>query len=160
MRRLQQAINEAFEQHRSFGGDATESVPRAADMLCAFNALMLLRQIRPFTGFVGLGNIVSNDRPILLNAPSIQAEDEYDLARAKPETKFQIRRAALKMLAKQLPTNAQAGQRMTARVRGAVLNAQLGSVHVTPLAEITTEEKVNEFVERLVAMVEGEQLST
>jgi len=73
----------------------------------------------------------------------------------KPETKFQIRRAAVKMLVKQLPTNAQTGQSITARVRGAILNAQLGNVHVTPLAEITTEQKVNEFVERLVAMVEG-----
>ena len=73
----------------------------------------------------------------------------------KSETKFQIRRAAVKMLVKQLAANAQTGQSITARVRGAILNAQLGSVHVTPLAEITTEEKVNEFVERLVSMVEG-----
>jgi hypothetical protein len=73
----------------------------------------------------------------------------------KSETKFQIRRAAVKMLVKQLPGNAQPGLSLSARVRGAVLNAELGSVHVTPLAEITTEEKVNEFVNRLVSMVEG-----
>lgn len=59
------------------------------------------------------------------------------------------------MLVKQLPANAQTGQSLSARVRGAILNAQLGSVHITPLAEITTEEKVNEFVDQLVAMVDS-----
>jgi len=78
---IQQALNEAHEQHRAVGFDQTESVLRAADMLGDFNALMLLRQIRPFTGFAGLRQIVSEDRPVFLKAPSIQAEDKYDLAR-------------------------------------------------------------------------------
>jgi len=71
------------------------------------------------------------------------------------ESKFQIRRAAVKSLVKRLDPDVKEGQTITARVPGAVLNAQVGAVEKTPLAEITTEEKVNEFVDRLVAMVEG-----
>lgn len=72
-----------------------------------------------------------------------------------PETKFQIRRTAVKMLVKQLPPDAKTGLSITARVRGAILKAQLSSVNVTPLAEITTEEELNELVDQLVAMIEG-----
>lgn len=71
------------------------------------------------------------------------------------ETKFQIRRTFVKSLVKQLRPDVKPGQTITARVRGAVLNAQVASVEKTPLAEITTEEKVNEFVDRMVAMIEG-----
>jgi len=80
---IKETLNGAHEQHRTFAGHQEESVQRAADMLTDLNTLMLLRQIRPFTGFVGLRNISPeagyDARPVLLTAPSIQAWDEYQL---------------------------------------------------------------------------------
>jgi len=72
-----------------------------------------------------------------------------------PETQFQIRRYAVKMLVKHLSADVKAGQSILARDRGATLKARLGNVYVTPLAEITTEERVNEFVNEVVSMIKG-----
>lgn len=83
---IQEALNGANEQHRTVAGHQEESVQRAADMLTDLNTLMLLRQIRPFTGFVGLREMPPeagyDARPVLLRAPSIQAQDEYQLVNA------------------------------------------------------------------------------
>ena len=73
----------------------------------------------------------------------------------KTETEFSIRRNVIKKLLKQFGVDAKTGQIITAVVPRAVLNAELTRVFVTPLAEITTEDRVNDFVDRLVAMTEG-----
>lgn len=72
----------------------------------------------------------------------------------QPETSFTIRRNAVKMLVKLLPADAKTGTRILARVRGASLNAQLSAVHSIPLADISTEERVNEYVDRLIKLID------
>ena len=47
------------------------------------------------------------------------------------------------------------GRWIAALARGTVMNTRLANVHIVSLGEIATEDKVNEFLDRLVAMVES-----
>jgi hypothetical protein len=72
---------------------------------------------------------------------------------AKPETNFTLRRAAIKQLVKQLTANVKAGQSIKARSYGGAVHATLVQALVVPLAQISTEDKVNQLVDQLTAMV-------
>jgi hypothetical protein len=71
----------------------------------------------------------------------------------QPETTFTLRRAAIKQLVKQLTADAKAGQAIKARSYGGAVHATLVQALVVPLAEIATEDKVNQLVDQVTALV-------
>jgi hypothetical protein len=79
---IQKSLNAAHELHRADSESHDEVVLRAADMLADLNTLMLLRQIRPFTGFNCLREVSSSLRPVLLRTSTLQSLETYSLAEA------------------------------------------------------------------------------
>ena len=71
----------------------------------------------------------------------------------RPETTFTLRRAAIKQLVKQLTADAKAGQSIKARSYGGEVHATLVQALVVQLAEISTEDKVNQLVDQVTALV-------
>ncbi len=69
------------------------------------------------------------------------------------ETTFPVRRTAIKRLVKQLDAEVLDGQTIKTHAPGGAINATLADVDITPLAKITTEQLVEEYVDKLVAMV-------
>ncbi|MFO0905735.1 MAG: hypothetical protein U0939_22195 [Pirellulales bacterium] len=70
-----------------------------------------------------------------------------------PETTFTLRRAAIKQLVKQLSADAMARQSIKARSCGGAVHATLVQAIVVPLAEIASEDKVNQLVNQVTAQV-------
>ena len=68
---------------------------------------------------------------------------------------FQLKRTILKRLIKQLQPSLKPGQTISARVTKALLGAKVVTVEVVPLGEFNSQEKVSEFVDRLVTMAEA-----
>ena len=83
-------------------------------------------------------------------APGARKRKKKVAVIAGPQTEFVVKRAGIKVLAKALLPETKTGDTVSVNIPRGQFSATLADVLVTPLAEIDSEEAVNQFVDKLV----------